>query len=247
MMFNINSTALVQHTNRLEKMHRSALPNAVRNTLNNAVYDVKTNSMPKQAGVDFTKRQPNFFKSQSKFENAKGFNVDSMKATVGFVEGGLKGGNNYAVKDLEAQEHGGSIDKKAFIPLNESRTGKSYSKSVKSNVRLTNIDRLVNARNQKGKNKAEKFVKAILKAGNGGFVLGSEFKGQNILYKVTSVRSNIKSRKLQYKLIALYDYQKGRSVKVKSTHFMEEASLKSAQKMEVFFINNARKEIDKLK
>lgn len=247
MIININSTALVQHTNRLEKMHRSALPNAVRNTLNNAVYDVKTNSMPKKAGATFQRRNPNFFKSQSRFENAKGFDVNSMKATIGFVEGGLKGGNNYAVKDLESQEHGGNIDKKSFIPLNESRTGKSYSKNVRSNARLTNIDRIINARNQKGKTKAEKFVKAIIKAGNGGYVLGSEFKGQNILFKVSSVRSNIKTRQLQYKLVALYDYQKGRSVKVKSTHFMEDASLQSANKMEVYYINNARKEIDKLK
>lgn len=247
MKININSMAVAKHTNTLEKLHRSALPNAVRNTLNNAVFDVKTKTMPKSAKEEFTNRSPNFFKSQSRFENAQGFNVSTMKATVGFVEGGLKGENNYAVKDLEEQEEGGIIKGKSFIPLNTARTGGSYNKLVKSNSRLTNIQRIVNARNQQGKTKAEKFVKAIIKAGNNGYVLGSEYKGDNILFKVNSISSNLKTRNLKYKITPLYDYQKNRKIKTKPTHFMREASLDSAEKMNKFFIKNAEFQIRKLK
>ncbi len=246
MKFNINTDEVVKFTNKLEKMHKSALPSAIRGTLNDAVRDVKTNTMLDESKKKFVNRSPNFFKSQSRYEKALGFNVDSMESSVGFVEGGLKGGDNYSVKDLEEQESGGTINKKSFIPLNTARISKSANKVVRANARLKSIKKIVNARNQKGKSKAEKFVNATLKAGIGGFVLGSTINGENILWRVDSLKSNLKTRKFTPKLTPLYDFNKGRSIKVKATNFMHKASIYSAKKMNWFYEKQAKRQIEKL-
>lgn len=139
MRLHINNDALVAFTKNLDKMHRSALPVAIRGTLNDAVYDVKTNTMPKKA-MEFKKRSPNFFKANSKFEKATGFNVNTMQATVGFYENKLAHQNtNYAVKDLEQQEHGGNIAKKTMIAMRTARVG---NKMVRASDRLSAIKKL---------------------------------------------------------------------------------------------------------
>lgn len=245
MILNINTDALVAFTNKLEKAHKSALPVAVRGTLNDAVFDVKTNTMPGTSDNVFENRQKNFFKANSKFIKAEGFNINSMKSYVGFYENKLKNqSSNYAVKDLEQQEHGGTIDRKTFIPLDTARTGKSKNKLVKREYRLSNIDRIVKARNQKGISKKQKFIAAIYKAGQGGFVLGGPKMGENFLWRVNTLSSNLKTRELD--VVPLYDYSKGRSVKVQRTEFMEKASGMSANKMDTFYINQATRQLKKL-
>jgi hypothetical protein len=237
MRLNINRNAVVSHTNRLEKLHKSALPNAVRSTLNNAVYDVKTKTMPASADKTFTNRQKNFFKANSRFEKATGFNVDSMKATVGFIEGGLKGGNNYAVKDLEEQEDGGTINRKAFIPLKSARIGKSAGSVVRANARLSNIKKIINTKSNRSASKKQAFAKSAIAAGPGGFVLSGK-----TLWKINSFKRNGKINKT-----ALYNFKKSRSVNVKGTNFMRKASLETAGKMERDFIKEANRQIAKLK
>ena len=56
MQLNINSDAVVKFTNTLEKLHKSGLPVAIRESLNNAAFDVKKRTMPKAAGDTFKER-----------------------------------------------------------------------------------------------------------------------------------------------------------------------------------------------
>lgn len=238
MKFNINTDAVVRFTNALEKMHRSALPTAIRGTLNKAVYDVKTNTMPKKTDDVFAKRQPNFFKANSRFENATGFNVNQMKAQIGFIEGGLKGGNNYSVKDLEEQEYGGSIDKRSFIPLPAARIGNNKNKNVRLSARLSKIKKIIDVKNSTVKNKKSRFVEAVVFAGKGGFVLSGK-----TLWRIDSLKK-INGKSI-YKKTALYSFRKGRSVNVNQTHFMRDSSLESAKKMDDFFIAEAKRQIQK--
>lgn len=238
MILNINTDALQQHTKRLEMLHRSALPSAVRGALNDAVFDVKTKTMLASAKTNFTERQPNFFKANSRFENATGWNIGTMKSTVGFVEGGLKGGDNYAVKDLDQQEHGGAIGHKTFIPLEPARVGKSKSKVVRANARLASIKNIVKTRLATGKNKKERFVKSAVHAGKGGFVLSD-----GILWRINSVKR--KDGNTVFNKTALYSEKKGRSVNVKQTQFMEKASLKTANKLDLFYIKQAERQLRK--
>lgn len=248
MKLNINANAVVAHTLRLEKIGKYALPAAIRGTLNGAVFDVKTNTMLRTSAQAFVKRTTgDFFRANSRFENAKGNDVKNMQAIVGMTSENLQGDHNYAVKDLEQQERGGTILGRSFIPLKSARIGNNPNKPVRPNARLSKIKKVINARNVKGKTPAEKFMKAIIQAGPDGFVIGGKKK---ILYQVKyKGRTNIKTKKskIKFKLIPLYQYRKGRKVRVKPTNFMQKASLQSAEKMEHNFMIEAERQIKRVK
>ena len=243
MYLNINSNAAVKFTNVLEQMHRSALPVAVRGALNDAAFDVKTNTMPSKASAAFVNRSKNFFKANSRFKGATGYNVNTMVATVGFVETGLNGGNNYAVKDLEQQEEGGTIGGRSFKPMKDARVGGVNTGLVKPNYRLSKIEEKVKltSRNMKGKNWAQKAILTSVAAGKGGFVL-DDHVGKGVLWRVDSIGREGKN--IRFKRTALYSFSKGGKAKVHKTAFMEGASMESAAKLERFFIEQAKRKIN---
>lgn len=231
MKININSSAVVKHTNTLEKLHRSALPTAVRSTLNSVAFDVKKTTMPESAARNFIQRAPNFFKANSRVEMAKGWSVDQMKAVVGFIP------KDQSVEDLEQQEYGGTIEGRAFIPMDQSRAGGNTSKVRPSN-RLSKISKIVNAATMPGNNPKAKFAAAARKAGRGGFVLGN--LGEKTLWKIESIDGRTIKKK------PLFSYEKSRDVSVSRTGFMRTASIESANKIEKIFIREAQKQIDRL-
>lgn len=245
MQLNINTKAAIEMTAKLEQMGKSTLPVTIRQSLNSAAFDVKQNTLLESADDNFIKRSPNFFKAFSKVEKAEGFNVQTMKATVGMTEKGLKGENNYAVADLEQQETGGTISSRQFIPLTTARGGNPKG-MVKPQNRLSKINKIVNAKNMMGKSKGARFAQAALKAGVGGYVIGSTNKGENILWRVNSLKSNIKDQSFRPGLTPIYDYSPKRKVSVKATHFMKEAAIKSGREMERFYIEAAEKQFKKL-
>jgi len=242
MRLNINTAAVVSYTNKLEKMHRSALPVAIRGALNSAAFDVKQKTMPFTAKAEFEQRNRTFFKANSRVVMAKGFNTKTMKSLVGFTENKLKGGDNFAVKDLAQQEHGGKIDKKSFIPTDEARGG-SATKAVRPMNRLSRINKVVNASKSSGGSLKQRFLKAAIRAGKGGHVLGN-FPNQK-LYKITSIQK--RAGKLKIRTKALYSFKPGRSVRVKATHFMRTASLMSGNKIDQFFIKEATRQFERLR
>ncbi len=229
----IDSTGLEKYAKQLNEINRSAYPVAVRQTLNSAAFDVKQRTMPDEAKDTFTQRKPNFFKANSKVEKAQGFAINTMQSTVGFT------GNQQAVEDLEQQEHGGKIKGRSFIPLDTARTGGSNKRMIRANARLKKL-KFVDPKNVSGKNEKEKFIKSVEFAGRGGLVLG-EYKGRKIIWRVNSLRRNEDG---QFKLTALYTYDKGRAAKIdKATHFMRTASLESAKLLNDHFIKNAEAQI----
>lgn len=240
MFLNINSSAVVVFTNKLEKLHRSGLPLAIRGTLNKAAFNVKQVTMPQSADKAFVKRQPNFFKANSRVEMAKGYDVKQMQSMVGFVSENLRGYNNFAVRELEQQEYGGEIDRRTFIPLDEARGGSS-TKLVRPTNRLSAIKGIVNSNHGAGSRKA-RFVRAAFKAGKGGFVIGNF--GRKKLVRIERISKS--TGKLSLATKALYSFSKGRSVRVNRTGFMKEASLSSAHQMDRFFIQEAKRQIDRL-
>ncbi len=248
MVLDINVSSVVRFSDQLQKMHRSNFPIAVRETLNKAAFDQKQKTMPDQAKKAFIHRQKNFFKAFSKVEKAKGFEVNKMKAIIGFTENNLKGGNNYSVRDLEQQETGGRIGGKAFIPLAGARAGKSYSKLVRPANRISNIKNIVKANSITGrkrgntlvpvKSSKEKFVLAGMDAGKGGHVMSND-----ILFRVDRI-----IRKKNRTVIAstpLYSYKSGRSVNVKRTSFMKKSSEMTARKLNSFYVQEARRRFER--
>lgn len=226
-------------------MRRSSLPYAIRGALNNAAFDVKKETMPKSARKEFVQRQPNFFKANSRVDMAKGFDVKTMKATVGFTETGLKGGTNFAVKDLEKQEHGGGIKGRSFVPMDQGRIGSSSTKPVRANYRLADLKNVINSNKVNSPNKKQRFIRASFAAkkayGNKAFVLGNIRGGGRLtLSKINSIRSN--RRNVLIKRTPVYSYKKGFVAKVKRTDFMRRASEESGLKINQFFINQAEKQ-----
>jgi hypothetical protein len=233
-MLDVNTKALDEYSRKLETLSRSALPVAIRGALNDCAYDMKISTLLNSAKNSFIERQPNFFKANSSYDKAEGFNISSMKSIVGMTEGKLKGDHNYAVKDLEEQEEGGKIEKKSFIPMLAARKG-GLRTMVRPNARLKAIKNIVVSSKAQGKNDGQKFVKSVYFAGRGGFVL-YDLGGKQTLFRVNSLK---KTSSNQFKLTPLYSYDKGRSVHVKEHHFVEKAGSKTHQKIDNFYINRA--------
>jgi hypothetical protein len=230
--FSIDTSATVKWTNKLEQIHRSALPIAARSAINDTIFDVKTRTMPQETQSDFTIRQKNFFIANSKFIKAEGFELKSMKGQIGFYENKLKNqATNFAIKDLEQQEHGGVIHSKTFIAMPGARIGGKGN--VRANARLKTIRErgIVDVTKSQGKTDAAKFYSSIKHAGVGGFILA-----KNILWRVNSVGAFAK-------LTPLYSESKGRSIHVNPTNFMKNASNRSHKKMEGFYIKQAQKQL----
>lgn len=246
MQLNINTDACVVMTNKLEKLHKSAFPSAVRGSLNRAAFDVKKDTLLKHADEEFVKRQPNFFRAFSKVDMATGFNVNSMEATVGMTPQGLKGGNNHAVSDLEQQERGGTIEGRKFIPMDSARVGNSANRNVRPMNRISNIKNIISAKNNKSKTEKGRFLKSVFAANSGGYVLSELHKGRQILWRIDSISSSARHKRLIVKKTPLYTYDQTRDVKVKPTHFMQEASLESASKIERFYNEEGERQITRL-
>jgi hypothetical protein len=243
-VININTTAVVAFSRKLEAMHRSALPNAIRGALNKAAFDVKQNTMPHSADKEFIKRSPNFFKANSRVEMATGYSINQMKSTVGFIANGLN--NNHAVDELEQQERGGSIKKRSFVPTDIARGG-SGVRPVRPGNRLSSIKKIANADKVAGKNSHEKFIKSAVYAGVGGYVISNGMLWRIDGLKTKKVKVIGRYSATKVKATPIYSFDAGRSVNVKGTGFMRRASLQSAQKMDDFYIQEAKRQIERLK
>ena len=235
--FNINMDAAVVMTNRLEKLHRSALPVAIRRTLDGAAFDVKKRTLLRTTSKTFEQRKKTFFKAKSRVFKAKGFNVKTMKSTIGFIDG-----DEQAVDDLEKQEKGGKIGGRSFIPLDSSRTSNSLNKNVRKKDRISGIKGIVDARKAKGVNKKQKFVKSVFHAGAGGHVL-TKWEGKQILWRVNSVK---RTKKGKFKLTGLFSYEKKRSAQIKATHFMERSAFDSQKMIPRIYQVEGMKQIKRL-
>lgn len=226
----VNTDELVGFTNSLERVRTTAVPKAVRKTLNSAAFDVKGTTLLSVTRKKFVRRRANFFKANSSVSMAKGSNVNNMKSEVGMVD---LGGNNYAVDDLVQQERGGIIKGRSFIPLDTARVSKNYKRNVSSKNRIKNIKgQVVSSKRARGSNKSQRFVKSVIHAGVAGVVLDEE----GTLWRVQSLD---RGRGGKFKLKAIYSYKPRRGVKVKPTYFMQTAGERSGKKMADWYKKNA--------
>lgn len=233
--FNVNTDSTVVLTNKLEKLHRAAFPNAVRGTLNSLAFDVKSKTMPEQVQKDFVNRQKNFFKANSRVEKAVGFNVDNMSSAVGFKSLGKK---NKAVDDLEQQERGGVIGGRSFVPMDSSRVSRSSKRNVSKRNRISGIKNIVKTKEMPGSSKGVKLIKAVTLAERGGYVLTD-----NALMRVENLKR--KSGRWKFKLKAIYSFKKDRTVKIKATHFMKKATEITAKKIDKIYFDEAERQFNK--
>lgn len=241
---NINSSEVVTYTARLERMRKSALPNAIRNTLSKAALDVKQNTMPKSAKRTFIQRKPQFFKAASTVVFAKGSDISQMKSAAGFKQ--MPNDKGRAVDDLKQQEFGGKIGGRDYVALKGARSAKSWHKGVRKDLRISALDRMIDSDKASGKNDKQKFVKSAIHAGKGGLVRGNikNSSGARTIYLVNKVMR--KGKNTVIGKTAVYSEKNNRQVKPPATHFMGKAAEQSSKRVEQIFINEAAKQLARI-
>lgn len=250
MSFNVSDDGFVEFANKLDKISEKALPNAVKNTLNSLAFTMKGSKsisgeplIQKTTDQAFNKRNRGFFKVTSSVQVAKAGDISKMESRVGFTDRKLQAATD-AVSNLRSQERGGPIGPKPFVALGSARVGKQYSKQVRKKSRLSNINEVIYARDSQGANDAEKFIKAAITAGKGGYVLGTEdSEGKRYLLRINSVKQKTGGTVVNSK--ALYVYEEGRRFSVQSTGFMRKATDQALKKAKGLFRANAERTLRK--
>lgn len=114
----------------LDKISRGAYPFSVRQTLNEAAFDMKKNELHKSAKKNFDHtRNSSFFKKFSYVHKAKGFDINTMVSAVVMRDLGVKSAKE-AVKNTPKHHYGGTVTGGTQY-LNDTRISKNYGKLVR--------------------------------------------------------------------------------------------------------------------
>jgi hypothetical protein len=127
--FDINSDELVRYTNKLEKLHKSALPIAVRSTLNNLAFKGRSSSIRKFKKNFIDRTSDRFIRSHNIANKSKNtFNINEMETSFGIEKGKSRSGDK-----LEIQEKGGTIPGRD-IPIDTVRVGGARKAKIKRSL-----------------------------------------------------------------------------------------------------------------
>lgn len=236
-VLDINSEKNIKYTAKLERLHRSALPSAIRNTLNNAAFETKK-ILPRIADEKFIIRQAAFFRRFSIVEKANGFNIERMKSTVGINSST----DREIANNLVSQEFGGMVRAKKLIPHDDSRVSKSNNKRVRKDNRLNkvNVHNGTGAFKRHRGTRKSKFIAAVMgtaKSGKGYMMLRNGSKG--MIYKISNVSQNRRNGKIKFKATKLYSVRSKKTHQVKGRFFMRDSAMTQIKKIPKYFKNNA--------
>jgi hypothetical protein len=269
-VFHVDQQALASTYYKLGEISKSAMPVAARQTINQAAIDMKKDVQDNSKNP-FVHRNKTFYKSITHIDYAKGFDVNSMVAAVGFMPNPTRTyRHDSAVEDMEKQENGGNIAGRAFIPTTKARYSKSKKREVAGDFRLEKIgDKILNMKkNPRGTNRNNDKMKFILSAlhslggkyssssmpNSGGFVIGRKGTGGEMLWHINSVyreKGDDKKSKIIVRSTPIYSVKKGRKVRPGSkggAHFgyiAQEGNKKHAE-MAANFNKFAKVQFDKV-
>ena len=123
---NVNNNDVIALTNKLEKLHKSAFPVAIRSTLNDVAIISKSEIVEKEFDQQFVVRKKNFIKSHTWVNKSPNtFNVNQMVSEMGVLKGKSQAGD-----ELITQEFGGTVKKRDYIPTPKARVSKSPTKLI---------------------------------------------------------------------------------------------------------------------
>lgn len=173
MRLDVNTDATIQLTAKLEKLHRSAFPSAVRNTLNQTAFLAKK-EVPNQANKNFTVRQKNLFTRFVLVEKAKGFDVKNMSSRFG-IDASTK---SKLAEGLEKQEKGGIIKNRRVIAHDKARVSGSAKKKVRQANYLTKVANV----SKKGRRTKSKYI--MIKKGDKGTIFETKNGRLSPIYNI---------------------------------------------------------------
>ena len=241
---NVNTDAAIILTAKLERMHRSAMPSAIRSTLNDAAFAMKEKEILDSAKINMKVKNPTFFKRFTGLKRANGFNVNSMYSEVGFLDRGQKSATKAINKGMESNEFGGQ-DNDGGMYIGKSRNAKGL---VKRNARfdkskVTRGYRSSNIRTKKSNNNFMGRIFASIQENKSVFI---NSKSGRFLVKAISVERGGKDKKAKIKVDFLMRHRKQHIAKAKATHFNQEAALKTQKQMDNFYKKNAEFQFSKI-
>ena len=206
--------------------------------LSSLAFSAKKDKLKKATDFYFEDRTNfKFFKSHSKVDKAKGFDVDTMSSAMGIFSKGDK-----AAENLKQQEKGGKISSRSFIARDDARTGKSFKKKISKVNRLSVIE-FVNNKNATQSSIKSKRAAAI----NIAAKEGKDLLMGKTLYRVKkSSRKRKGKRKMRATIKPIYSFKKGRSVQVRRRPFIQRAGQLAQKGTLDFFEKEFEFEINKL-
>ena len=217
MAFDINTDEFIELTSKLGALHKSALPVAVRGTLNDAAFETKK-WIPITASRKFVTRRKFFFRAFSSVQTARGFDINSMKSIVGISPD--KGSK--VAEGLEKQETGGTLIGRKLIPHDKARVSGSHKRTVRNKHYLSNISNMSTPKNRR---KGSEYL--LIKKGGSGTV----FK--------------IQKRARGSKLVPVYTYRNTKKTRLMPTPFMRPATWIATKKIPRFFHKQASRQFKK--
>lgn len=246
-IFNVNTQACVVLVNKLEQLHKSALPLAVRGTLNAAAFDVKMRTLDISATQNFIRRSPTFFKRFSGVNRATGWNIESMRAEVGMTaEGGgaSETAARAAVANMEVQEEGGKITD-GLEYLNAARVSGSAGNLVSSSKRWKKANIVRGNYTRNGGTAKSRMIAAAFVAMNEKKLQAVMINGRKFYRQVTAIRKTAKGKiKITSKLV--YAVRNANQKPISATHFSREAAMMTVPRIGEFWLIEAHKQIDRI-
>lgn len=238
MPIKIKSDELAIIANKLDRMHKSDLPIAVRSTLNEMAFRMKKKEIADSAKREFDYKRTNIVQNLTRFEKAKGFDIARMKSKAGITEQPRR---QKVARGLAAQEKGGKLQGKS-TPTLKARGGSASSKVRKANRMQSN--RMVDARNARRQN----FIAAAAIAKkNNQFLLVSTNSGSVDAVARVSRFTRKKRGNPNIKLRWMYSiHHNDKSISPSNTRkFMKKAYIRTMNDFHAEFIRQANKRLKK--
>src|SRR6056297_1290897 len=231
-MLQFTSNKLINFSHTLSKIHKAALPNAVRFTLTDAAKDIKFKTLQKSSEQQFDVSKPSFFKKFSGYRAASGYNINNMKATAGMIKG--QDSKSVASTKIAAQQTAGIVKDRSYIAAEKQRGKKGTLK--KSYLDMIKKAPIV----YDGGN----YIKSAIEAKQKNKPLLVRKNGKGVLTKVK--RINKKNPIVKTEILA--GYEKDRDINLKTKRpFVINAAIESGRKLDSFFIKNAERQINRYK
>lgn len=239
--FDVNSKETIKHANRLEKMHKSDFPIAVRSTLNDLAFDVKQKELMVFANSFFILRNPSFITAHSGVNKASGFDVDSMQSEVGITPRGMQ-----AAANLEIQEKGGTISNRSTIYMDTARVSRDHAKRVRK-ANYINAWGYIKGKPTKRRSRKSSMVAMAIIAEQQNKLFKMRTKVNETFFRVDRVAfsGTGSHRRVNIRMTPIASYQRGRSVQIEKSPFLETASLVTLNKAPQIFIKNAKKRYER--
>lgn len=238
---NVDSSAMSVNTQQMRKINRTALPVAIRNTLNDvAFYDKKT-ALPESAQRNFPQsKNKTFFKKFSRVQKAVGYDINKMHSVMGMNDLSTRSARD-AIENMEKQEKGGIVND-GFAYLKGARGGKENGKVRSANY--YDKSKVISGKSKAGRNKGtnkSKFVARAFKAKKEKKPMFFNSMKGNFLVSVKTIKRDGKTRvKIDFRL--LMKDRESTPAKLKATHFAEEAGLRAQKELNDIFVAQAQKQ-----